>query len=462
MPTSIRSSASSSAISGGGFTWMVIARSRSRRLICSGPLDNSTVEIARSGTIARGLGRSYGDPALNEGRTVLDCSAMDRYLGFDATTGVLTCEAGVSLEQIIADFAPRGFFPRVTPGTKYVTIGGCIANDVHGKAHHVDGCFSRCVDQFTILLADGSIQTASRDHNAELFWANFGGMGLLGIILTATVRLRPIETTWFKQQAVAVDSLDAMLDALHTYDDTHPYSVAWVDPQASGKALGRGVLTVGEHAMLEDLPAKLQPKALLVAPPATLELPIDLPSFSLNRLTVRPLNMLLGYALRHGAGLAHYEKFFYPLDFIGQWNRGYGSRGFTQYQFVIPLQDGRRRIRELLEHITLSTQIPFLNVLKKFGPEEQHSVLSFPFEGYTFAIDFPIRPGLGPFVRELDRMVLDAGGRVYLGKDAFLDRETFEAMYANKLETWHRIKTRYDPDNVFNSNLGRRVGLCAP
>jgi len=411
--------------------------------------------------VARGHGRSYGDPALNESRTVIDCRAMDRYVSFDEATGTLVCEAGVSLAQIIADFAPRGFFPMVTPGTKFVTVGGCIANDVHGKAHHVDGCFSRCVDAFTILLADGSTKTATRTQNEDLFWGNFGGMGLLGIITTVTLRLRPIETTWFHQEAVVADNLDMMLDALDAHDATHPYSVAWVDPAATGRNLGRGVLTVGDHVALADLPTKLKDKALLVSPPPKIQIPFHLPSFSLNRVTARPLNMVMGMALRHGAAIAHYEKFFYPLDFIGDWNRGYGRRGFTQYQFVIPLKDGRQRIRALLERITSSDQIPFLNVLKKFGHEEPENVLSFPFEGYTFAIDFPIRDGLGDFLRELDGMVLDAGGRVYLGKDAFLDRPTFEAMYANKLAAWRNVKNRYDPSNTFSSNLGRRVGLCA-
>lgn len=416
-------------------------------------------QLDKGGTIARGLGRSYGDPAINDARTVIDCRPMDRYLDFDPQTGTLVCEAGVSLAQIIEDFAPRGFFPMITPGTKFVTVGGCIANDVHGKAHHVDGCFSQCVDAFTILMADGTIESATRQHNPDLFWGNFGGMGLLGIITTVTLRLRPVETTWFRQQTVVVDNLEMMLDALHAHDETHPYSVAWVDPAATGADLGRGVLTLGDHATHADLPAKLKGKALYVSPPPKVRIPFNLPSFSLNRLTARPLNMVLGLALRRGAAIAHYEKFFYPLDFVGEWNRGYGQRGFAQYQFVIPLEDGRRRIRELLERITSSDQVPFLNVLKKFGPEEESGVLSFPFEGYTFAIDFPIREGLAPFLRELDTMVLDAGGRVYLGKDAFLDRETFEAMYANKLSAWRDVKSRWDPDNVFNSNLSRRLGL---
>lgn len=409
------------------------------------------------GTIARGLGRSYGDPALNEDRTVLLCAGMDRYLDFDEATGTLTCEAGVSLDQIIRDFVPRGFFPMITPGTKYVTIGGCIANDVHGKAHHVDGSFSRCVEAFTILLADGTVQRVSREHDPALFWANFGGMGLLGIILSATIRLRPIETAWFRQRVIEAADLEAMLDALHEHDD--PYSVAWVDPRATGPRLGRGVLTVGDHARLDDLPARLRSRARWVAPPPRLVVPFDLPSHSLNRLTARPLNMAMGFLLRHGASVAHYEKFFYPLDFVAHWNRSYGRRGFTQYQFVIPLEDGRRHIRALLERIMESDQIPFLNVLKIFGPGEAQGMLSFPMRGYTFAIDFPIRPGLEGLLRELDRMVLDAGGRVYLGKDAFLDQPTFEAMYADELEAWRRVKARCDPQGMFTSNLGRRVGL---
>lgn len=417
--------------------------------------------IDTQGTIARGLGRSYGDPALNEGRTVIDCCQIDRYLAFDPETGTLSCEAGVSLAQIIEDFAPLGFFPMITPGTKYVTVGGCIANDIHGKAHHADGCFVRSVDEFTILLADGRVERASREHNPDLFWANFGGMGLLGIILTATLRLRPIESTWMTQRSMSVDNLDAMLDALDEDDDSRPFSVAWIDPRATGKSLGRGVLTVGAHAKLDELPAELKSKALVVAPGPKMTVPFNLPSFSLNALTARPLNMVIGLVQRRAAAISHYDGFFYPLDAIGEWNRGYGSRGFTQYQFVIPLEDGRRRIRELLERITSSKQVPFLNVLKKFGPEEKEGVLSFPFEGYTFAIDFPIRSGLGLFLGELDQMVLDAGGRVYLGKDAFLKREMFESMYVNKLDTWRAAKAKFDPENKFNSNLGRRVGLCS-
>lgn len=415
---------------------------------------DGVADLLQRSVIARGLGRSYGDAALHD--SVIDCTRLDRYVEFDETRGVLTCEAGVSLEQIIRDFAPRGWFPMITPGTKFVTVGGCIANDVHGKAHHVDGCFSQCVESMQVLLANGDVVTASRDENADLFWASMGGMGLLGIVLQATIRLREIETTFFRQTAVKVRNLDELLDALDRYDLELPYSVAWVDSLATGNELGRGVLTVGDHASLDDLKDVRDP--LRITPPSPVVLPFEMPSGALNTLTVRILNGVLDFVQSHGAELAHYEKFFYPLDFVGQWNRGYGPKGFTQYQFVIPLDDGRRRIREILERITSSGQAPFLNVLKKFGKER--GLLSFPFEGYTFAIDFPVRDGLAELLRDLDTMVLDAGGRVYLGKDAFLDAETFRAMYP-KLPEWLEAKAKYDPNQMFESVLSRRVGLTS-
>jgi FAD/FMN-containing dehydrogenase len=409
------------------------------------------------GTIARGLGRSYGDPALNEQGVVLDCTGLDRYLDFDPSTGALTCEAGASLEQIIDDFAPRGFFPMITPGTKHVTVGGCIANDVHGKAHHVDGCFSRCVDSMTVLLADGRVVTASRDENADLFWASFGGMGLLGIVLTATIRLRRIETTYFRQEAVVVRDLEELLEAFEEYDEKFPYSVAWIDPLATGAELGRGVLTVGDHAAMEDLSPEMRRTPLRVSPPSPLSVPFDLPEIALNPLTLRVLNVVIGQVQARGGRLAHYEKFFYPLDAVGDWNRGYGQRGFTQYQFVIPLQDGLARMRELLERIASSGNLPFLNVLKKFG-EQGEGHLSFPFEGYTFAIDFPVGEGLSELLADLDDMVVDAGGRVYLGKDAFLQKGMLERMYP-RLDEWRQVKAKYDPEGVFRSHLSERVGL---
>lgn len=420
-------------------------------------VDHVAPEVRPEGTLARGMGRSYGDAASNEQGVVIDCTSLDRFLAFDDATGTLTCEAGVTLAEIIETFGPRGWFPRITPGTKHVTVGGCIANDVHGKAHHADGCFSKSVESFSLLLADGSVVTASREENADLFWANFGGMGLLGVILTATIRLRKIATTYFRQKVFRANDLDEMLDLIDETAEQFPYAVAWVDSLAGGASLGRGVLTVGDHAELDDLPAQLRRHPLKLAPREPLiTLPIHAPSQALNPVTLRMLNFVLDQVQARGRPIAHYEGFFYPLDAIGLWNRGYGKRGFTQYQFVVPLDDGRRTVRALLETIAASGFLPFLNVLKRLGPEE--GMLSFPFEGYTYAIDFPIAPGLEAFLRKLDAMVLDAGGRIYLGKDAFVDAETLRAMYP-QLPRWRAIKKRYDPEQVFTSDLARRVGL---
>ncbi|MCA9610978.1 MAG: FAD-binding protein, partial [Myxococcales bacterium] len=357
--------------------------------------DYSTMGIIRASGSGRGAAELgdrlpdphaspfVGDPALLEDGTVLDLTGMDRFLAFDEATGTLTCEAGASLAQIVETFAPRGFFPAITPGTKLVTVGGCIANDVHGKAHHVDGCFSSCVDAFDLLLASGEVVTCSRTEHTDLFWATVGGLGLTGIIVRATLRLRPIQTTFFRQEAIVVRDLSELLAAFEENDARYPYSVAWIDPLELGASLGRGVLTVGDHASVDDLPARLRRDPLRLHRGPLVTVPFQMPNASLNPVTLRALNVVLSQVQAHGAAIAHYEKFFYPLDAIGEWNRGYGARGFTQYQFVIPLEDGERRMRAILERIAKSGELPFLNVLKKLG-RQGPGHLSFPFEGYTF------------------------------------------------------------------------------
>jgi FAD/FMN-containing dehydrogenase len=416
--------------------------------------------IDRAGTIPRGLGRSYGDAALNGGGQVLGMTRINRYLAFDDATGTLTCEAGVSLADIIRTYAPRGWFPMVTPGTKFVTVGGCIANDVHGKGHHAHGCFSACVDRMTVLLASGEVLTASRTENADLFWGTFGGMGLLGVVLTATLRLRKIETTYFRQRTVRAGGLEAMLAALEEHDHTFPYSVATLDVFATGASTGRGVVAVGNHANLDELPPRLAVDPLRVSGGPKMSVPFDLPEVTLNPLSLRVLNAIVLGVQRRAPAFGHYDGFVYPLDALANWNRGYGRRGFTQYQFVIPFDDGLPRMRAILGAILSSGELPFLNVLKRFG-KESGGLLSFPREGYTFAIDFPVRRNTAALLRRLDAMVLEAGGRVYLGKDSFLDAPTFRAMYAN-LDRWLETKAKYDPKGVFTSDLGRRVGLVRP
>ena len=415
-------------------------------------------QLNRSGTIARGLGRSYGDCAINANGQVIGTIRMNRFLGFDESTGTLTCEGGTSLESIIETFASRGWFPMITPGTKFVTVAGCIANDIHGKAHHSQGCFSNCVEAMNVLLATGEVITTSRDQNCDLFWATFGGMGLLGFILTATIRLRKIETTYFHQKSIRAKNLESMLAALDEHDHTFPYSVATLDVLATGSQLGRGVLTVGDHATLADLPPHLASRPLKVSGRPKITVPFDLPEFTLNPLSIRLVNAMIQRIQASATPLGHYEEFFYPLDKIAQWNRGYGRRGFTQYQFVIPFENGLAQMRKILTAILSSGELPFLNVLKRLG-KESGGVLSFPREGYTFAIDFPIREKTPDLLRRLDAMVIDAGGRIYLGKDSYTDATTFRTMYP-EVNGWLETKAKYDPNSVFTSNLGRRVGLA--
>lgn len=419
-------------------------------------LGDAKDDLKMGSLIARGLGRSYGDQAINDNKYVAVCTKLNHFLNWDEKEGILECEAGVSLEEILSVFGPRGWLPMICPGTKFVTIGGAIANDIHGKAHHIDGSFVNCVLSFTILLADGSVVEASRTENADLFWANFGGLGLLGVILKARIRLRKVETTYFKQKSMVIKCLDHMLEALERFDHQYNYSVAWIDALAKGRKLGSGVLTLGNAAKLDQLPEKLRSRPLRIHHSGKLTVPFFLPSFVLNGISVRLLNRAIAYVQNSPKEIVHYEKFFFPLDAINEWNKGYGKRGFIQYQFVIPEENGKKNLTEILEMIAGSGCTPFLNVFKKMG--EGQGILSFPFKGYTLAIDFPVSKELRSFTPRLDAKVLSAGGRLYLGKDALLEESTFKAMYPQH-EEWMAIKRKYDPGNRFSSNISRRLGL---
>jgi decaprenylphospho-beta-D-ribofuranose 2-oxidase len=405
--------------------------------------EDARIDLKKGTIIARGLGRSYGDQAVNEDKYVAICTKLNHFLGWDEQQGILECEAGVSLEEIITTFGPKGWMPMICPGTKFVTIGGAIANDIHGKAHHIDGSFVNCILSFTILLADGQVVEASRTENADLFWANFGGLGLLGVILKVRLKLRKIETTYFKTKSIVIRNLDHMLEALDQYDHEYNYSVAWIDALAKGKKLN-------------ELPEKLKTEPLKLHKAGKLALPFFLPSFALNGLSVRLLNRVIAFVQNSPKEFIHYEKFFFPLDAINHWNKGYGKRGFIQYQFVIPEDNGKKNLTEILEMIASSGCTPFLNVFKRMG--DGQGILSFPFKGYTLAIDFPVTKELLSFTPKLDAKVLSAGGRLYLGKDALLQETTFKAMYPQYQE-WMAIKRKYDPNNRFSSNISRRLGL---
>lgn len=409
--------------------------------------------------ISRGLGRSYGDAALNQGGGVILHERLNRFVAFDPSSGAVECEAGVAFADLLEVFVPRGFFPAVTPGTKYLTVGGAIAADVHGKNHHRDGSFASFVDEVRLLTAGGQVLTCSRTQHPEVFWATVGGMGLTGVIVSARLRLAPIETAYLRVDYRRARDLDEALDAFLSSDAGYRYSVAWIDCLASGKSLGRSVLIRGNPAGRAELPEKLRRDPLVVHRPPRKRVPLALPSWVLRPASVRVFNNVYyrRHPTREGA-IVHYDPFFYPLDSILHWNRIYGKRGFVQYQAVFPPKSSRAGLIRLLERFAATGRASFLAVLKSFGLGNE-GLLSFPFPGHTLALDISYTGAdLLRFTDELDRIVLEHGGRVYLAKDACLNAEKCAAMYPN-VPRFREIKRQLDPQQRIASSLGRRVGL---
>ena len=407
--------------------------------------------------IARGQGRSYGDAALNENGRVLLTGRVNRLLEFDAENGVLRAEAGVTLAEILEVIAPRGWFLPVTPGTKFVSLGGCVAADVHGKNHHHDGSFGNHVLSIELILADGGRVLCSPSENPELFWATVGGMGLTGIIGEVAVKLAPIQSDYVMVRHHAAGNLEQLFQHLQNPALDDRYTVAWIDSLATGQQLGRGIAMCGHHAAAEELPAGFTGA---VQSKRSRSIPFDFPAWALNPLSIGAFNAL--YYQREGGKrepfLSGYDPYFYPLDAIGDWNRMYGKRGFVQYQCVIPERAAFEGIKALLEEITGSRRPSFLAVLKRFGAQGR-GLLSFPVAGYTLALDLPIRDeGLFALLDRLDRIVLQHGGRVYLAKDARLSAASFRAMYP-RYEEWLKIKNAVDPQNRFSSSLSRRLEI---
>ncbi|HEX5724537.1 MAG TPA: FAD-binding oxidoreductase [Longimicrobiaceae bacterium] len=417
-------------------------------------------EVLRShpagGCVSRGLGRAYGDAALNQDGGVVSHLRLNRLLDFDPATGVLECEAGVSFAEILATFLPRGWFLPVTPGTKFVTVGGAVAADVHGKNHHRDGTIARFVERLTLLTPARGVLHCSPDENTEVFWATVGGMGLTGAILAVRLRLAPVESAYVTVDEERTPHVDAALERFAESDDGYRYSVAWIDCLATGRALGRGVLMRGNHAPA----AQARGRDPLALPHRRgTRVPVELPAGTLNRFSVAAFNRLYRAAHPDRAGrLVDLDAFFYPLDAVRDWNRLYGRRGFVQYQAVLPLERGRDGMVRLLEALAASRRPSFLAVLKRFG-DANPGLLSFPLAGYTLALDLPVAAGLVEFVHGLDRVVLEHGGRVYLAKDATLTPASFAAMYP-QAERFRAVKAELDPEGVLTSSLARRVGLA--
>jgi FAD/FMN-containing dehydrogenase len=381
--------------------------------------------VATSPLIARGNGRGYGDCAASPHLTV-DMRLMNRMLAFDQNSGILEAEAGVLLSDIIATFLPRGWFPYVTPGTKFVTLGGMIAADVHGKNHHKEGGFGRFVEWIDVLGPDGEMTRCTATSAPELFEMTLGGMGLTGLIVRAAIRLRAVETGWIRQQVVVSGNLEATFEAIDA-SSSSLYSASWIDCLAQGASLGRSLLYSGEHACAADLSAGQAADRYALAASRSAKVPLDFPGWLLNHATVRAFNFAYFNKGRLGGNdsLIGWNPFFYPLDRVLEWNRIYGRNGFLQFQCVLPVDASRSGMRSLIETISRSGEGSFLAVLKRLGP--QAGCCSFPMEGYTLALDFRNSPRVFELLEKLDRIVLDCGGRFYLAKDARMSRQTLTA-----------------------------------
>lgn len=409
---------------------------------------------SHSSIIARGNGRCYGDASL--ATNSISTLKFDKVLQFDTETGVFECQSGITLDQILSIVVSKGWFLPVTPGTKFITVGGAVASDVHGKNHHAEGSFSNHIIDMDVITGKKETLTCSKELLPDLFWATCGGMGLTGVITRVKFGLKKIETAYIKQKQIKAQNLDELIRLFEEYNQ-YTYSMAWIDCLQKGDSFGRGILIVGEHATKEELTSQQQAAPLNLPEKRPLSVPFNFPSFALNTLTVKAFNWLY-YAKntkREINNVIPYEPFFYPLDAILHWNRGYGKAGFVQYQFVLPL-DKKEGLVEILKRISDAGLGSFLAVLKVFG--HQDDLISFPRQGYTLALDFPVRKGLFAFLDELDAVVLQYGGRLYLSKDARMKKEVFWQSYPNA-QRFAEIVKAYNGDNIFHSVQSERLGI---
>jgi decaprenylphospho-beta-D-ribofuranose 2-oxidase len=412
------------------------------------------------GVLIRGLGRSYGDAAQNAGGTVLTLEGSAEEAVLDRSAATLTAGAGVSLHDLLKVIVPQGFFVPVTPGTRFVTVGGAVASDIHGKNHHVEGSFGNHIRRLTLMLADGTIHEIGPDQNPTLFWATVGGMGLTGVILEVTFSLIPIETSLCTVNTIRCRNIDVLIEEMSHGDDDHRYSVAWADLLATGSRLGRSVLWRGDHTKLAELSNKEAADALKYEPKHLATVPPVVPSFGfVNKLSSTLFNELWfrKEPRQKNGGHKSIPAYFHPLDAIGSWNRLYGDGGFLQYQFALPF--GREdELRQIVEKIAVSKTASPLVVLKRFG-DANPAPLSFPMPGWTLTVDIPTRAeGLGQLLHSLDEVVMQSGGRHYLAKDAHTTPTAIRRGYP-RLDEWKQIQRSVDPGQLWQSDLARRLEL---
>ncbi|MFO0667613.1 MAG: FAD-binding oxidoreductase [Polyangiaceae bacterium] len=411
-------------------------------------------KLTRGATLSRGLCRSYGDSSLpaRASDKVAATRLANRILSFDPKTGVIRVEAGVSLAELLRLYMPLGWFPPVTPGTKFVTIGGMVASDVHGKNHHCEGCFGAHVRSLRIRLASDDIVECSPDKDADLFYGTIGGMGLLGHILEVEFVLHRIPTSWVWMESERVPTIDEFLGALGKAAPRWPMTMGWIDCLTRGNAMGRGILMAGRWATPEETKNKPPP-----APPKEITFPIELPNWALNATTAQLFNT--AYYWKHmehkGAGLIAPDAFFYPLDAILHWNRAYGPRGFSQYQCVLPRARGPEAVRDFMHLLTKLGGASPLCVIKDCGPEGK-GVLSFPLEGTSIAVDMAVSPDIQGIVDRLNEFVIEAGGRIYLTKDRFTRPEHFAKMEP-RLPKFTALRDKWDPTRRLRSAQSVRI-----
>jgi decaprenylphospho-beta-D-ribofuranose 2-oxidase len=397
--------------------------------------------------ITQGNSRSYGDASLSE--NIYSSLQNNRLVDFDETTGLLTCESGVLLSEIIDIFLPLGWFMLITPGTKLITVGGAVSSDVHGKNHHMEGCFSSCVKSFELLLPGDQTVRCSLIENRDLFHATCGGMGLTGVITKVSFYLKKVESQWIEQTTIKTLNLSETFSTFEKYRN-NTYSVAWIDCLAKGSDIGRSLVMVGEFAKDQDLDFKARSKVTV---------PFNLPGFILNSWSVKAFNAI--YYTNNKFDLSeqkiNVDNFFYPLDAVKHWNRIYGKNGFVQFQFILPKVNSFNGLSEILERIGQSGMGSFLAVLKLYGPQNDNW-LSFPLEGYSLALDFKMQKGLFSLIDELTDRVIELGGRIYLAKDALLTQKQFDASYP-KANQFRQLRKEIGLEANFQSLLSRRLSL---
>ena len=425
------------------------------------PLDASSVLASMhdhsGGVIARGLGRSYGDAAQCSGGLTIGTAGLSHIGALDDVVGTIEVGAGVSLHALMRHLIPAGWFVAVTPGTRYVTVGGAIAADVHGKNHHRDGSFARHVVEMTIVTP-GGVVTVAPDRDPELFWATAGGMGLTGVVVSAVLRLIRIETSWMQVDNQRFTRLEDLMSTMEETDHRYHYSVAWLDCVGGRNGDHRSVLTRGDHAPSGAIPDRLRGRSREMPGEPRMRVPCPAPARLVNRISVRALNEAWFRASRESRGsLRPLAGFFHPLDGVARWNLLYGPQGFVQYQFAVPAEQADV-VEDAVQAIASSGVASFLAVLKRFGPGTP-GPLSFSQEGWTLALDFPLGPPeLPALLDRLDAAVAVAGGRVYLAKDSRLRPELLSVMYP-QLDAMRRVRRRVDPEGVLASDLSRRLGI---